>query len=178
MFATDPHEFDIDVDVSSLLIPELPHSYREPILIDSLWYTLARPGSQRSRAIEAAIQQCFSDEIRRAQWRAVMQRHRDRRGAKRAPILSRLHIDGADPMVACDVSATGLRASGRPATGQFDVEFKLPGVQFPVDARAEVIDFKDRNVIPLVSLRFTSIDKPYQELIERYVARKSAQRAA
>jgi hypothetical protein len=43
-----------------------------------------------------------------------------------------------------------------------------------VDARAEVVDFKDGAVIPLVNLRFIDLDRPYREHIQAYVDRRLA----
>jgi len=165
MAAYDSCDFDIDVDLS----PILDHLV-EPTLIDSRWYSLVSPRPGRAPELQAKLDQMFENVMLRAQWRATARRALDRRHAVRVPLLSRIVVDGGRPMTACDISLSGLRASGRPTAPVMDVEFKLPGVSFPVDARVEVVSFKDASVIPLVGLRFAWIDKPYVERIASYIS--------
>lgn len=169
----DACEFDIDVDLAPLL-----GAKSAPVLVNARWYDLMQSHPERAEEVQRAMERSFRNTMLFAQWRALTQRWNDRRQAMRAPILSRVHLDGGDHMVACDVSQSGLRCSGRPQKGVFDVEFKVPGLAFPVDARAEVVDFKDANVLPLVNLRFVSIDRPYREHLESYVQRRTRRLAA
>ncbi len=164
----DPLSFDIDVDLSPLL-----DGANDAVLVSGHWYTLLRPHAERPAALQAKIEEGFRNALLAAQWFAA-QRRRERRRAVRAPLLSRVHVDGDAPMVACDISLAGLRCSGRPRQERMDVEFRLPGLAFPVAARAEVVTFKDANVIPLAGLRFLDIDPPYLDHIHRYVAHKRA----
>lgn len=163
----DPYDFDIDVDLSPLL-----GDVKGPTLINARWYELAREDPERAEALQAKIQQTFRNELLHAQWSATSRRALDRRRAVRAPIISRVQIDGGQHMVACDISLSGLRCSGQPTAPVMDIEFKLPGLQFPIDARAEVVSFKDANVIPLIGLRFAWIDRPYLDCIAQYVAKR------
>ena len=73
--------------------------------------------------------------------RAWEEAQKDRRKLLRAPVMTRVHIDGQEHMLACDVSTRGLRCSGRPKKSTLDVEFKIPGLPFPIDAKAEVIEY-------------------------------------
>lgn len=159
-------DFDIDVDLGPMF-----QDVRAPILVNSRWYELALPADGRAPEVQASLDGCLERELLRAQWEAMELLRQERRGARRAPILRRLQMDG-ERLLACDISSTGLRASGRPTRGLIDFEFNLPGLDFPVDARAEVIDFKDKAVIPLVNLRFVDLDRPYREHIDAYVSRK------
>jgi hypothetical protein len=165
MATYDPLDFDIDVDLSPIL-----DNLKEPTVIDIKWYELVAPRAGRAADVQAKLDQMFENVMLRAQWRATQRRALDRRRAVRVPLLSRLVVDGGPHMVACDISMSGLRASGRPTAPVMDVEFKIPGLAFPVDARVEVVSFKDTNVLPLVGLRFAWIDKPYVERIASYIA--------
>jgi len=165
MATYDPLDFDIDVDLS----PILDH-LTEPTVVDAKWYELVQPRAGRAADVQAKLDQMFENVMLRAQWRATQRRSLDRRRAVRVPLLSRLVVDGGPHMVACDISMSGLRASGRPTAPIMDVEFKIPGLSFPVDARVEVVSFKDTNVLPLVGLRFAWIDKPYVERIAAYIS--------
>jgi hypothetical protein len=167
MATYDPLDFDIDVDLS----PILDH-FEEPTVIDAKWYELVAPRKGRAADVQAKLDQMFENVMLRAQWRATQRRALDRRRAVRVPLLSRLVVDGGPHLVACDISMSGLRASGRPTAPVMDVEFRIPGLSFPVDARVEVVSFKDTNVIPLVGLRFAWIDKPYVEKIATYISER------
>lgn len=166
-------DFDIDVDLSGLY--GAPHrerrrlNGRDPMLIDGAWYQMVKPNLAREPFLQREIERTFELELVYKRWLAAQ---RERRKAIRAPVMTRVAVDGAPYMLACDVSTHGLRCSGRPSSGLLDVEFKIPGLAFPVDARAEVVDFVDRPVLPAVSLRFIDLDRPYREHIEAYVQRK------
>jgi hypothetical protein len=167
MSAADPYAFDIDVDISPLL-----GDVDEPTLINSKWYELVAGQPDRIRSLQGKVEEVFRKELLYAQWRATARRRLDRRRAVRVPILSRVHVDGGRSMVATDLSLSGMRASGVPAAPVMDIEFNLPGLQFPIDAKAEVVEFRSSNVIPLVGMRFAWIDRPYVDLIASYVARR------
>lgn len=175
---TNSLDFDIDVDVSSIFAA--PHrerrrtKEREPVLIDAGWYEMVRSNGQREGYLQRDIERAFNLELTYARW---LVEQRERRKAMRAPVMTRVRVDGAPHMLACDVSSRGLRCSGRPRSGLVDIEFKLPGLAFPVDARAEVVDFKDTAVLPLVNLRFIDLDRPYRDHIEAYVHRRLAHAA-
>lgn len=166
---------DFDVDLTRLYpYPAQRRDRRNPNragLIDPAWYEMVKPNPNRTPAAQREIERCFQLEVTYAKWLAAQ---RDRRKAERAPVMTRVHVDGEAHMLACDVSSNGLRCSGRPEKGVLDLEFKIPGLAFPVDARAEVVDFKDGAVIPLVNLRFIDLDRPYREHIQAYVDRRLA----
>ncbi|MBI5509483.1 MAG: PilZ domain-containing protein [Deltaproteobacteria bacterium] len=170
MTAHDALDFDIDVDLSPVY-----DRLAEPLLIDARWYDLVMPRAGRAPELQAKLDQMFENVMLRAQWRATQRRALDRRRAVRVPLLSRLLVTGGKHLVACDISMSGLRASGEPNAPLMDVEFKLPGLSFPVEARVEVVSYKPANVIPLVGLRFAWIDKPYVEHIARYIGRRRSQ---
>jgi hypothetical protein len=161
----NPYDFDIDVDLSPIL-----GDLDGPTLVSAKWYELVAPREGRAAAVQAKLDQTFRNAVLYAQWQATARRALDRRRALRVPLLSRVQVDGGSHLVACDISMSGLRCSGTPSAPLMDVEFKIPGAPFPVDARVEVVSFKDANVIPLVGLRFAWIDRPYVEQIARYVA--------
>jgi hypothetical protein len=162
---TDPLNFDIDVDVAPLL-----DGSKEPQLVSSRWYKLLRPSPERPAALQVKIERAFHNLILKNQWDAARARtERRRRRAVRAPLLSRLQASSGDRLVTTDISLAGLRCSGRPTRDELDVEFRLPGLAFPVEARARVVSFRDANVIPLAGLQFVDIDAPYLEHIHRYV---------
>ncbi len=167
MSCRDPFDFDIDVDISPLL-----DRCEGPTFIDARWYELVATRDNRDPAVQAKLEQVFENIMLRAQWSATQRRAFDRRRAVRVPLLSRLMANDGSHMTACDISLSGLRASGRPTAPIMDIEFKLPHLRFPVDARVEVVSYKDSPVLPLVGLRFAWIDRPYVEEIARYVAGK------
>jgi hypothetical protein len=167
MATYDALDFDIDVDLSPIL-----DRIEEPTIVDAKWYELVHPRPGRAPEVQAKLDQMFENVMLRAQWRATERRALDRRRAVRVPLLSRLVVDGGPHMVACDISMSGIRASGRPLAPIMDVEFKIPGLSFPVDARVEVVSFKDTSVLPLVGLHFAWIDKPYVQQIANYIARR------
>jgi len=156
-------EFDIDVDVATVL------GTSTPLLIDSAWYGLAEPQAERAPRLQAKIERAFHNQVLRLQWQAAQQRD-ERRRALRVPLLSRIHVERGNALVACDISLSGLRCSGRPKSGLLNIEFKLPHLAFPVAARAEVVSFKDSAVVPLAGLRFIDIERPYVDCIQRYIA--------
>ena len=164
----EPHsayDFDIDIDLSPLL-----GAATGPTLVNAKWYELAKPREGRATAVQAKLDQTFRNAVLYAQWQASARRTLDRRRALRVPVLSRVHVEGGAHLVACDISMSGLRCSGEPTAPIMDVEFKLPSAPFPIDARVEVVSYKESKVIPLVGLRFAWIDRPYVEHIARYVA--------
>ncbi len=161
----DPLNFEIDVDLSSVVGDGTE-------LVSARWYKLLRPSPERPAALQEKIERAFRTELLRAQWQAALRRQPERRRAIRAPLLSRLNVELGDPLIACDISLSGLRASGRPRHERFDVEFKIPNVAFPIDAKVEVVSFKDATVIPLAGLRFVDIDPPYLDHINRYIGER------
>jgi hypothetical protein len=163
----DPYSFDIDVDLSPLL-----GEVTDPTLIDSTWYELTRNRAGRPPELQAKMERTFRNALLRAQWRATSRRRLDRRRALRVPLISRVHLDNGRHLVATDISLSGLRCSGEPNAPVMDVEFRLPGSQIPVDARVEIVSFKDANVIPLVGMRFAWIARPHVDSIAQYIARK------
>jgi len=168
-------DIDIDVDVSHLI----EHPGDEPILISDAWYLLSQRREGRSPIVQAKLEKMFNNAMMFAQWQATRRRALDRRRAIRVPILSRVHIDGLEQhMTATDISLSGIRCSGEPRAPVMDIEFHIPGLAFPVDARAEVVSYKESPVIPLVGLRFASIDRPYREHIAAYVDRRRARQFA
>jgi hypothetical protein len=168
MVTVNPAIFDIDVDVAPLL-----GSTKEDLLVSSDWYQLLRPTPARLPMLQRKIESVFHAHLLRLQWQASGFR-RDRRRAVRAPLLSRVYVDNHEPLVACDISLSGLRCSGRPRRGTLDIEFRVPGLAFPIAARAEVSNFKDGAVIPLAGLRFVDIEPLYLEHINRYIASRRA----
>lgn len=167
MSTADLYAFDIDVDISPLL-----GDMEEPALVNIHWYELAAGRADRNQSLHDKANESFRKELLHAQWTATARRRLDRRRAVRVGLLSRVHVDGGRHMVATDLSLSGLRASGVPAAPVMNIEFKLPGLQFPIDAKAEVVEFHNSSVIPLVGMRFAWIDKPYVDLIARYIARR------
>jgi hypothetical protein len=163
----DPYNFDIDVDLSPML-----GDIDDPTLISSYWYEVTQNRDGRPPELQAKMERTFRNAILRAQWRATSRRRLDRRRALRVPLISRVHIDDGAHLVATDISMSGLRCSGEPSAPVMDVEFRLPGNQIPIDARVEVVSFKEANVIPLVGMRFAWIDRPYVDCIAEYIARK------
>jgi hypothetical protein len=75
-------------------------------------------------------------------------------------------------MTTTNISLSGLRVSGRPTQSMMDLEFKIPGVKFPIDAKTEVVSFEDSPVLPIMGLRFASIDRPYLDHIARYIDKR------
>lgn len=168
MAGTDPWAFDIDVDISPFL-----GTLAGPTYIDARWYELMAPRHSRPAELQQSIERSFRRTVLRAQWRATSRRALDRRRAVRVPLVSRVAVDTGAPLVATDISLAGLRCSGRPTSPLLDIEFRLPGLQFPIETRAEVVSYKDANVIPLVGMRFVHIDRPYVELIANYVSHRT-----
>jgi len=169
----DPSQFDIDVDVSPLL-----GDVEAPTLVSSRWYEMVRPRQGRPQSLQAKLERVLRSEMLFAQWCATSRRRLDRRRAMRVPLLSRLRLNEGEPLLSCDISLSGMRASGRPPAPLLDIEFRLPGLAFPIDARVEVVTFKDANVIPLVGLRFAWIDRPYLDHISAYIAKRRSRALA
>lgn len=162
-------DFDIDIDLAPVL------RTARPCLVNARWYELLRERPERAAALQSKIEASFRNVLLRCEWQARRERI-ERRRALRAPLLSRVHVaPGSTRLVACDVSTTGLRCSGRPQSGVLDIEFKLPGLAFPVAARAEVAEFRDGNVLPLAGLRFVDIERAYVEHIAQYVRRRRSE---
>lgn len=166
-------DFDIDVDISPLL-----GTLAGPTLIDARWYELAQNKPERSAVLQEKIDRAFRSTLLHAQWLATKRRALDRRRAIRVPLLSRVTTQEAPSLISTDISLTGLRCSGRPTAPIMDIEFKVPGVAFPIDTRAEVVSFKDANVIPLVGLRFVNLDSGYRQHIAEYIERRNHVRRA
>lgn len=159
-------DFDIDVDLSVAVGEELQ--------IDCRWYELAcqSRNAQLRRKAEAVLR----NALLRAQWLATSRRRLDRRRARRVGVISRVHIADGLPMVATDISVNGLRCAGAPRAPLMNVEFKLPGLAFPVASQVEVVSFRDSPVTPLCGLRFVNLEGPYRGHISEFIGRK--QRAA
>jgi len=164
----DPTLFEIDVDLAPLLGAD------DPLLLSSRWYRLLAPSAPRQDELQEKIERAFGNELLHLQWLAARRRS-ERRRAVRAPLLSRVDVAQGQRLVATDISLAGLRCSGRPRAGVLDIEFKLPTLAFPVAARAEVANFQDSPVIPLIGLRFVDIESLYVDEISRYIdERRSA----
>jgi hypothetical protein len=163
-------QLDIDVDLSTLL------GFAEPgsVVINDNWYLLARDRDGRSEKVQQKIDRIFKNALMQAQWEATTRRSLDRRRAVRVPLLSRVFVSGGMHMTATDISLSGLCVSGEPRAPLMDIEFKIPGLPFPIDARAEVVSYKESNVIPLVGLRFIGLEKPYKHHIAEYISRRRA----
>ncbi len=159
------NEFDIDVDVSGLL------GVSVPLLINSGWYHLALGNAERSVSLGRKIDEHFRNKVLHLQWQAAQLRV-ERRRALRVPFLSRVQVERGAPLLACDISLSGLRCSGRVSAGLLDIEFRLPELAFPVAARAEVVSFKDSPTLPFAGLRFVDIEAPYLEQVQRFIARR------
>ena len=170
--AHDPTNFEIDVDLAPIL------GGNEPLLVSARWYKLLHARAERPASLQTKIDAAFKNAVLSLQWRAATQRAPERRRAIRVPLLSRVHLAHGRPMVSCDVSLSGLRCSGRPAGGLLDIEFKLPNLPFPVAARAEVVSFADRKIIPLVGMRFVDIEPVYLDHINSYIDARRAQLCA
>ncbi len=139
--------------------------------MDAPWNEQLKRSAATSPMARREIEFVYELERKLQQWE---QAQKDRRKLLRAPVMTRVHIDGQEHMLACDVSTRGLRCSGRPKKATLDVEFKIPGLPFPIDAKAEVIEYFDRPVIPLVNMRFIDLDTPYESHIQDYVNRRLA----
>ena len=163
-------DFDIDVDIAPLLGAGL-----SDILVSSELYERAAPCSGRGADLQARLDAELQDRIQRAHWYAASRARNDRRHALRAPLLRKLRIDGHredEDVYVCDISKDGLRASGRPYAGVLDLELKVPGLDFPVETRAEVVDFRDANVLPIMNLRFMNLRRATADQIDAYVHRR------
>ncbi len=159
---TRDSDFDIDVDFTTQV--------GEEMCIDSRWYELACQ-SQHAELRHKA-NEVLRNAVLRAQWLATSRRPLDRRRARRVGVISRLHMAGGGRMVTTDISVSGLRCSGEPRAPIMNVEFKIPGLGFPVDTTVEVVSYKPSNVVPLCGLRFVNIDRAYQRHISEYIGRK------
>ncbi|MEO0811313.1 MAG: PilZ domain-containing protein [Myxococcota bacterium] len=160
-------DFDIDVDLGPLIGAGLGD-----IMVSSELYERAAPVLGRGIDQQERLEIELQDKIQRAHWYAAARARAERRRALRAPLLRRLRIDGhreGEDVYVCDISRDGLRASGRPYQGVLDLQLKVPGVPFPVETRAEVVDFKDANVLPIMNLRFTNLRRSTAERIDAYV---------
>jgi hypothetical protein len=159
--------FDIDVDLGPLLGAD------DPMLLSDTWYLMRSMGERFDDDLQAKVERAFGNELLLLQWRASRARS-ERRRAVRAPLLSRVEATSGQRFVTTDISLAGLRCSGRPLAGVLDIEFKLPTLAFPVSARAEVANFQDSPVIPLIGLRFVDIEAPYVDEISRYIDTRRA----
>ncbi|MCK5687839.1 PilZ domain-containing protein [Myxococcota bacterium] len=164
MNTNDPTNFDIDVDLTPFF-----GDLREPALIDSRWYEVLAKKAAYNPAVQAQLEESFQRILMDAQWRAAARQRQERRQYLRAPLLTRLESGNSEKLVTCDISTTGLKINGIPDRWLFDLEFNLPGLDFPIDAQAEVVSVKESNILPMTGLRFTWIDPPYVEYIRRYV---------
>lgn len=169
MASSNPHDFDIDVDVSTLY----EHA-GEPVLVSSRWYELNYPRRLRTPEVMHSLAQGLRNAHLAAQWQASGRRTLDRRRALRVPLISRVLPHRGKHMTACDISLSGLRCSGEPTAPVMDVEFKLPNAAFPIDARVEVVSYKESNVVPLLGLRFCKIERPYIDIIADYIRERRA----
>lgn len=163
-------DFEIDVDLGPLLGAGLAD-----IFVSSELYERAAPALDRGADLQARLDTELHQRIWQAQWLAASRARSERRSALRAPLLRKLLIDGQDDdqdAYVCDISRDGLRASGRPYNGLIDLELKVPGVPFPVATRAEVVDFKDANVLPIMNLRFVGMRRTTADQIDAYVHRR------
>ena len=158
----DPTSFDVDVDLAPL------YGAKDPLVVSDRWYQLVQPRADRPPSLQRKIEESFRNVVLRAQWQAACRRE-ERRRAVRVPLLSGVQVTTGPRLVSTDISLAGLRCSGRPTAGMLDIEFRLPGLAFPVAARAEVANFQDSPVIPLVGLRFVDIERTYVDHIERYI---------
>jgi hypothetical protein len=163
-----PLDFDIDLDLSPLL-----GALAGPTLINARWYELISGRPDRPPALQRKIQEAFHRSLMFAEWRATRLRHHERRRAVRVPLVSPVLTVKGPRLVTTDISLSGLRCSGRPAAPLLDIEFRLPGIAFPIDARAEVVTFRDSSVIPLLGMRFVSMDRAYVDLIEQFIDKRS-----
>lgn len=167
-------DFDIDVDVSPFLNSDQP--FTAPTLVSSAYYEAARPRPGRLVEVQAKMNTVLRHAMLRAQWEAASKSRLERRKNVRVPLLSRVATDADDTtMLSCDISMDGLRCSGRPPAPVMDVEFKVPGAPFPIDARVELVRFKEANILPLAGLRFSWIDSVYLEYIEQFICKKQQQ---
>lgn len=165
MNTLDVLDFEIDVDLSNIVGAGLDN-----ILVSAEYYEQALPRADRGEDEQAELDRLLRNQIWRSQWRAAARARSERRESRRAPLLRTLWVDGrrADTYV-CDISRDGLRASGRPPNGTFDVSLKVPGMNFPVETRAEVVDFRDANVLPLMNIRFVGLHRRIADKIDGYV---------
>ena len=161
------NDLDIDVDIAPLL-----GTLAGPTWVDSRYYELAAFREGRPPALQRKAEQNLHNALLQAQWRALRLRRRERRRAVRAPLLARVRVDNGPDMTACNISLSGMCCSGRPCSGILQIEVRLPGEPFPVDARAELVRQSGTPLLPLVGLRFVSIERPYVDQIRRYVHRR------
>jgi len=171
-FPGGPYDFDIDVDLSHEL-----GDGENSVVVDDRWYRMSHPRPGRCPRIQKRMDKMYRNALLNAQWEATRRRPLDRRRAIRTPLLSRVHIEGNEHMTATNISLSGLCVSGTPKAPIMDIEFKIPGAVFPIDAMVEVMNYKDSPVIPLVGLRFVRIEQPYVDQIAHYIARKRSKAA-
>ena len=154
--------FDVDVDLGPLLDAD------DPMMLSDSWYRMLSLSDRWRAELQHKVERAFGNELLHLQWLASRRRS-ERRRAVRAPLLSRVEVTDGQRFVTTDISLAGLRCSGRPQASVLDIEFKLPTLAFPVAARAEVANYQDSPVIPLVGLRFVDIEAPYVDEISRYI---------
>jgi hypothetical protein len=158
------YEFDIDVDVAPLL-----GGVSDPVLIRDTWYRLAHNKPGRRPRVQRAAERMLQNTLLLAQWRARERRSLDRRRAVRVPLIARVIPLRGKPFTTTDISLSGMRASGEPTAPVLDVEFKIPGLSFPVDTKVEVVSYRPSPIVPLVGLRFVNLEKVYADEIARLV---------
>ena len=156
-------DYDIDVDIGPLLGSELP------MMVSDEFYRLAQPQEGRSSHLQGKLDKALRNAQWRSQWQAAMRRRMERRRGTRAGLLTRVIVDGGRPMTATDISLRGLRCSGQPTSPLMRIEFKIPGLEFPVDTRAEVMNYRGNPDFPWVGLQFIDMDRPYIGHIARYI---------
>ncbi|MBJ81230.1 MAG: hypothetical protein CMH60_07940 [Myxococcales bacterium] len=147
-------DFDIDVDISTIL-----GKSEQSVLLCANDY-LESENDKPER---------WKNALLKAQWEDVIKGEQDRRRAIRAPMLSSLYAESGDRMTTTNISLSGLRVSGRPIDSMMDIEFKIPGIKFPIDAKAEVVSFQESAILPIMGLRFASIDRAYLDHIADYI---------
>jgi len=147
-------DFDIDVDISTIL----GKSEQSVVLCANDYLESESDNSKR-----------WKNALLKAQWEDVCKGRQDRRRAIRAPLLSSLYAESGDRMTTTNISLSGLRVSGRPIDSMMDIEFKIPGIKFPIDAKAEVVSFQESAIVPIMGLRFASIDRAYLDHIADYI---------
>lgn len=155
---------EIDVDLAPMLGTE------EEVLVNEQFYRMAH--ARRDRTVQAKVDHLLRNAQLAAQWRATARRRLDRRRAIRAGLLTRVRIDGGKHLIATDISLRGMRCSGQPTAPLMHIEFDLPGLEFPIESRAELMNYRHSPDFPWVGLRFIDIDRPYVRWIAGYIDRK------
>ena len=146
------------------------------ILISDAWYRMAAPAGGRTSIIQAKMDRILNKALMRAQWKATARAPLDRRRAIRVPLLSRVRPQLGHHLTTLDVSVAGLRCHGRPTAPVMDIEFKVPGADFPIDTRVEVMSLKDSPLFNGCGLRFVGLEEPYKNQILRYIDRRTQTR--